>query len=178
MKITMITRILVLGLFTFAIAGCQPNAGSTIAIVDLEVVAEKLGKTKEMQTKIEQRQQELNQSLQQAKLTIQEQLQSAASKLGDMPDDAAKLLYLALEQEGKQRLESFRMEGENALMQFRLKVVQEFRDAMKPLSLEVAEQNGFAIVLTKTDTVVFAYSNEVDITDRLVKSIQTLAKEH
>jgi Skp family chaperone for outer membrane proteins len=177
MKSTSITRTLALVLVAVAMTGCQPKAGSSIAIVDLEVVAEKLGKSKEMQTKIEQRQQELNQSLQQAKSNIDGQLQSAAGKLGDSQDELARQQYVALEQEGRKRLETFRVEGESSLMQYRLQVVQQFRDTIRPISLTVAKRNGCNVVLTKTDTVIFAYASEVDITDEIVSSMQTTVKK-
>jgi Skp family chaperone for outer membrane proteins len=118
MKYTRFAMVVLLA--TLGLAGCDRAQKPSISIVDLDLVATKLGNDREILAEIEKKRGEL-----------------------DPP----------------------------SLARYQIALVQNYREKLRPITKMIAAERGCNIVLTKNDTVVFAYDDAVDITDATVAYI-------
>ncbi|MEM1296569.1 MAG: OmpH family outer membrane protein, partial [Verrucomicrobiota bacterium] len=48
-------------------------------------------------------------------------------------------------------------------------LVQNFRNEVRPVAVKIALERGFTIVLTKNEAVLFAYDDNFDITEEVIR---------
>lgn len=160
----------------------RPAGG--VAVVDLDLLAKRLGKDVEM-----------NQAVEQATASVNEQLKSIHEKLQkEYFDELAKIAPSAAEtEEGvvpaektaesaalKQRydrqLAQITAQAQEKLAQHRASVVERFRGEVRPVAEKVAAARGQSIVVTKNDQVVFAFLPQADITDEVLEKLSPQVK--
>jgi len=52
------------------------------------------------------------------------------------------------------------------------RLIHQFREEVRPVAQSVASELGLSMVVTKNDSVVFAFSSAVDITDRVAERMR------
>ena len=164
-----------LALSSLAYAGCNGVGSSSsgpVAVVDLDAVAQKLGKDKQILQLIEQRQVNLNEQLVATQNSLIQQLNQKKSEFGEISDDEAKQL-VQLQNEANKIVATTRVQAQSNLTNFQQEVVNRFRAEAKPIAMELAAKKGCRVVLSKNDSVVFAFDKTVDLTDDLVVAIQS-----
>lgn len=148
-----------------------PAATGGVAIVDLDEIARRLGRTEQMQQSITTQTEQLNQVL----AALQ---QDAAQKLDDLkvkvgphpsPEKASQLqnASVAINVE----LNKQRQIAEFKLGQHKQKMAAEFRQEARPHTERVARSRGFQTVVTKNDAMVFSFSDSVDITSAVYQAM-------
>ena len=161
--------------------GCSQHANSgygPIALVDLDAVAQKLGKDKEIMQMIEQRQVNLNEQVVATQNSLLQQLNQKKAELGDISDDKAKELD-QLQVKANTILASTRTQAQSNLTNYQLEVINRFRDEVRPIAMEIAAKKGFHLVMSKNDSVVFAFQETIDLTDEITAAMQSkLASSH
>lgn len=158
-----------------AIAGCdqltKPSNGP-VAVVDLDAVAQKLGKDKQIVQLIEQRQVSLNEQLSATQNSLIQQLNQKKSEFGELSDEETKQL-VQLKNQANNIIATTRTQAQSNLSSFQQEVVNRFRTEVKPLVMELATKKGCRMVLSKNDSVVFAFDSTVDLTDEVVATMKS-----
>lgn len=157
------------------VVGCNRNANSEngpVAVVDLDAVAKKLGKDKQILQMIEQRQVSLNEQVIAAQQSLIQQLNQKKLEFGEVSDEEAKELS-QLQTKANTILASTRTQAQSNLTNFQLDVVNRFRAEVKPIALELATRKGCRVVLSKNDSVVFAFDEAIDLTDEVTAVMQS-----
>ena len=166
---------LLVTLACLAPVGCEMGARSgngPVAVVDLDAVAKKLGKDKQILQMIEQRQLTLNEQFNAAQQSLIDQLNKKKSEFGELSEDESKQL-LQLQKQANSILASTRTQAQTNLTAFQQEVVDRFRAEAKPIAMEIAAKKGCRVVLSRNDSVVFAFDEAVDLTNEVVAAMQS-----
>ena len=171
-----LTAVLV-ALTCLAPTGCDRSTSSNlgpIAVVDLDAVAQKLGKDKQIVQMIEQRQVTLNAQVSATQKTLIDQLNKKKSEFGELSEEESKQLA-QLQNQANTILATTRTQAQTNLTAYQQEVVDRFRAEAKPIALEIAAKKGCRVVLSKNDSVVFAFDQTVDLTNEVVSAMQSKA---
>lgn len=156
-------------------AGCDRLSSSNngpVAVVDLDAVAQKLGKDKQILQMIEQRQVSLNEQVLATQNSLIQQLNQKKSELGEVSEEEAKQLA-QLQTQANKILATTRTQAQANLTNYQLEVITRFRAEAKPIAMELAAKKGCRVVLSNNDSVVFAFDSTVDLTDDLVAQLKS-----
>ena len=170
---------MVLGLcLTLAAAGCgsdEAPSGGGVAIIDLDLVAKRLGRDVQMTEVIQQRQTNLNQQLAVVQTSFEQQLNDKKAEFGEEPAEQDAQQLLNMQREAILKLNGVRQQAQGNIAQFQQAVINQFREEAKPIARQVAAEKGCPIVLTKNDTVVFAFDSVLDITEDVISRMSATA---
>jgi len=179
LKMFVRTSTLVAGLVFAFLVGCdrqdtKPTANTGgVAVIDLDVVAKELGRDVQMSNAAKQQADLLNEQLQQYQVTLHGQYDQKKIEFGAEPPESQEELekqraelQLIDRQLGTQ-LNQARAKAQQNLNAGKLRLIHQFREEVKPVAQSVASELGLSMVVTKNDSVVFAFSSAVDITDRV-----------
>ena len=155
-------------------ASSAPNG--TVAILDLDAVAKRLGRDVAIADQIKAEGETLASQLAKTKTELQSQLDSSAQALGDKPSDADKQKLVELGQSLNARLQSKQQEARQELSQKQLSLIQQFREEVKPIAQKIAAGKGMNTVLLRSDIVVLSADPSVDITDAVVAEMISSGK--
>ena len=160
-----------------AIAGCDRGATSSngpVAVIDLDAVAKKLGRDKQILQMIEQRQGTLNEQLTVTQNSLIQQLNQKKSEFGELSEEETKQLVL-LQNKANSILATTRTQAQSNLNGFQQEIIDRFRAETKPIVMELAAKKGCRVVLSKNESVVFAFDSTVDLTDEVAVYMQSKA---
>lgn len=159
--------------------GCQqsattppPTTTGGVAVIDLDAVAAQLGRDQQMLASINQQQAALQQQLTEAarayKQQIAERRQAAAAQQAPQGVTLA-----AFEQSAQARLDQAKQQAEQNLAAHQADLIRQFRDQIRPAVRRVARARGLSVVVTRNDSVLYDFTDAVDITDAVVAELQT-----
>lgn len=151
-------------------AGCDSirSSGGGVAVIDLDLAAQRLGRDGLMKEAIEQRQAYLNQQLATVQTSFQEQLASKKKEFGETPTEEQTQTLVNMEQEANVKLASIQQEAQANMTQFQQSLIIQFRDEAKPVAQKVAAEKGCKIVLTRNDNAMLVIDPAIDITEAMV----------
>jgi Skp family chaperone for outer membrane proteins len=66
-----------------------------------------------------------------------------------------------------------RVSAQAVLSQEQVALVQKFRDEVFPVAKEIAQERGFKTILLKSESVLFAWEPESEITEEVIKRMST-----
>lgn len=156
-------------LVTFAcvtFVGCDravSTGNGPVAVIDLDAVAKQLGRDKRIVQMIEERQVSLNSQMMKTQDSLIQQLNQKKVEFGDLSEEEATQLS-QLQKQANAILTTTRAQAQSNLTQFQQEVVDRFRAEAKPIAMELAAKKGCRVVLSKNDSVVFAFDEAVDLT--------------
>lgn len=165
----------------FCLVGCSYSSTSNqgnVAIVDLDEAAKQLGLSEQWSAQLTTQQTKVNEQLVNYQQQLNDQLQakqaevvatSATEETLAQPQQAELATY---QQELNGKLRQAKTQAEQHLTAARTQIIHNFRDMAKQISMEVALENGYDVVLTKNDSVVFNYSPNSDITAQVVQRLK------
>ena len=157
------------------IAGCDQftkTSNGPVAVIDLDAVAQKLGKDKQIVQMIEQRQVSLNEQLSATQNSLIQQLNQKKSEFGELSDEETKQL-VQLKNQANNIIATTRTQAQTNLNSFQQEVVNRFRTEVKPIVMDLATKKGCRMVLSKNDSIVFAFDSTVDLTDEVVATMKS-----
>jgi Skp family chaperone for outer membrane proteins len=174
---------LVCAALAFAVAACERPAAQTsstsngtIAILDLDAVAKRLGRDVAIADQLKAENDTLVTQLGKTKDELQSQLDSSAQAIGDKPTDADKQKLVELGQSLNARLQAKQQEARQELSQKQLTLIRQFREEVKPVAQKIAAGKGMNTVLLRSDIVVLSADPSVDITDAVVAEMISSGK--
>jgi Skp family chaperone for outer membrane proteins len=165
--------LLVLSVFAGIAAGCgtktveQPTArpAGGVGVVDLDVVAKRLGRDIEMNNLIEERIVSLNGRLTTLQGSMRRLYEEKRDKYGDDPtEEQLKELQAWQDRTDAQLLESKR-KAEVELSNYKQQLIDQFREQAKPVLREVAAARGLSIIIPKNNALLLTIDPAAEITD-------------
>jgi Skp family chaperone for outer membrane proteins len=149
-------------------AGVGVSKAGTVAIVDLDEVARRLGRDLEMSESVQDEQLAVNKELEQLRQSLKKQYEAAVDKAGEEPSEEERKKLQTLSQQIDLKFNQERQKKTNELSAYRVTLISRFREEVRPIAQEVAADRGLALVVTKIDNLIFAYDPEAEITDAVV----------
>ncbi|HEY3967927.1 MAG TPA: OmpH family outer membrane protein [Planctomycetaceae bacterium] len=144
----------------------QPSVGG-VGVVDLDVVAKRLGRNIEMKNAVEDRVTSLNKKLTTLQGSLRRLYEEKKEKFGDEPTEEQNAELRATEERMERELLDLKRKSEQELSDFRQALVDQFREEAKPVLREVAAARGLSIVIPKNDGLLLTIDPKVEITDEV-----------
>lgn len=147
------------------------SSHGSVAIVDLDEVARRIGRDKEMVESVQTQASALNSQL----IKIQNQANQELSKFRAGLNEDQQVTneeaqqYVRVQRSAQVKLSQIQQQAKVGLNQHRQQLVSQFRKDAQPIAAKIAKERGFDSVITRNDTVVFSFDEAVDITDDVVK---------
>jgi len=179
----------ILGLLLLASTGCNsektdaataektdaqpaaPQPLGAVAVIDLDEIARRLGRDVSMEKAVKQQETQLNQQLQTVQASYNQQINEKKLEFGDALNEEDAKLLLTMKRQANLNLNDARRRAQNELTQHRFKLISLFREEVKPVARDVAKSKGLSIIVTRNDTVIYAYDTAVDITDEVFEKV-------
>ncbi|CAK9037521.1 Outer membrane protein (OmpH-like) [Durusdinium trenchii] len=151
------------------------DSSAGIAIIDLDEVARQLGSDKQIVNSIKQRQAALNGKLVELAQNYTTEFNKQKEVIEAQPESNEGAVQLAsYEKQVNQRFNTAKAQARQNLTQHRSKLIQQFRDAVRPAARKVADDRGLSIIVTKHDNF-YDYDAECDITQEVVEVLRASA---
>ncbi len=152
------------------LCGCgsqeQQKVGG-VAVVDLVEVVKRIGHDAELNKSLKQEQESLNQKYQELQKSLSEKYDQEKKEFGEKPTEEQKKQLLQLQNKHRVLLDRERVGSQQQLYAFKQRLVNRFREQVKPAAREVAAEKGLTVVITKHEGVL-TVDDAVEITDEVV----------
>lgn len=147
-----------------------PAPARGVAVIDLDAVAAELGRDKQIAHAVQQRQKALNDRLVQLANGYVSQLEQhrEASK----EEEANKVQLAQYQEKANKSLGQARRQAEQDLSAHRLRLVQQFRSAVRPVARKIAEEKGYSLIITMQDGLLLDYEPDADITGEVAAALK------
>lgn len=159
-------------------AGCgwQSGGGATagsgaVAVINLDEIAARLGSDKQIAESINKRQGALRQKLVELAQSYTQQIEEQRKAL---PADQAKqadVTVASWQQQANANLNQVKQQAAQDLANHRTRLMEQFREHVKPVARRVAQRRGLTVIVTKNDSVVFDYVSTAEITNEVVDEL-------
>jgi Skp family chaperone for outer membrane proteins len=160
------------------IAGCgQKNQDQSVTkaekqvggvgVVDLDLVAKRLGRDIEMSNAVQERLASLNNKLTTLRGSLRRLYDEKKDKFGEEPTAEQEKELRATEDRMERELLDVKRKAEVELSNYRQQLVDQFREQAKPVLREVAAARGLSIVIPKNDGLLLTIDPAVEITDEV-----------
>lgn len=159
----------------------DPGLIKGFAVIDLDTIANRLGSDAKLQNALRQRQDQLNSELTNLRSNFarqikqqEELLQKKTQEEGNRertPEEQQQMASLV--QTLNVQLAQAQNTGQATLSQDQMKLIQIFREEVRPHAIKVANEKGFSIILTKNDAMLFDYDKSFDITEEVIRRMAT-----
>ena len=163
----------------FYLTGCGSDqrsiASGGVAIVDLDVVAQKLGHDVEIRQSVKQKQKSLNEQLTTMQAVFLNQQNQKKTDFGTILTSGEEEALRKLNAQLNIQLSRARKNAQLDLKLHRQSLVDAFREKLKPVIREVAAEKGLSIVIPKDKRLLLTVDPKVDITDEVIQKL--LAKQ-
>ena len=146
-------------------AGKADRAVGGVGVVDLDVVAKRLGRDIEMSNKVQEKLSELNNKLTTLQGSMRRLYDEKRDKQGDDPTDEQIRELQAWQDRTDAQLQESKRKAEVELNTFRQALIDQFREQAKPVLREVAAARGLSIVIPKNNALLLTIDPAVEITD-------------
>jgi Skp family chaperone for outer membrane proteins len=154
------------------IALLAPGPSGSVAVIDLNRVAQELGRDQQIVETIKSSDATLGQQL--ATYQTQLQQQFAEKKSQSETDDAAnnRVELVKYERVLNQQLSKARQNAQQSLGNQRRQLVLQFREEVTPIATAVAQERGLSVVVVETEAML-SHESHVDITDAVVARLRS-----
>ncbi|MDF1810958.1 MAG: OmpH family outer membrane protein [Verrucomicrobiales bacterium] len=138
-----------------------------VAIVDLDAVAKELGVLEYIAVTLDNMKVELDGNLNKLQQNLQAQMNKAIKDAGDKPSEEEQRKVALTNRELETQFQQERSKAAQSIQMEKLKLINNFREELKPHALEVAKKKKLNVVLNKVMPPVYAFDDSVDITKDL-----------
>lgn len=175
-----IGSLLVLGCYTALFVGCGSeeteltatgSSSGTVAIIDLDAVAKRLGTDVAMNNNVKQTQGNVNIQLTKIRQDLLKNLAEKKEEFGEEPTEEQQKELDALNAKSGAVLVQIQRQARTQFAQYRQGLINKFREQVKPTARKVAAKRGFSIVIPKNDALLITSDPSVDITDQVVEEM-------
>ena len=162
-----------------AFAIVTPNASAQkggVAIIDVDLIASELKVDQAVLSDLQAIEANLNGQLAQQQQQLQVQFDNARSQAGQAPTPQQQQALVNYNQQLNGQFNQVRTQAQQLLTTERINKINEFREKLSPIALEVAKEQNLHVVLSKTQQV-FAFAEAVDITQAVLKAAKEAGME-
>ncbi len=153
------------------VAKAEHQSVGGVGVVDLDLVAKRLGRNIEMKNAVEVRVASLNKKLTTLQGSLRRLYEEKKEKFGDEPTEEQTAELRATEDRMERELLELKRKSELELSDFRQALVDQFREEAKPVLREVAAARGLSIVIPKNDGLLLTIDPKVEITDEVASKM-------
>lgn len=139
-----------------------------IGYVDLHQVLEESQKGQQLKAELEQEFNTKQQQLDQKQQEVMQRRQRMEQQAMMMSEEKRQQEAMELQQEMEQLQQTY-LELQNELAQQEATATRELFDEMRTIAEEIAEEEGFTMVIEKTDTSILYAVDGLDLTDQLIE---------
>ena len=149
-----------------------------VAVIDLDAVARQIGWDTHMASDIQQRAESLNEQLEKYRAQLRQQFDDEKSAAvletegNQKTSQQQQARLVEIQRQLGTQLTQAQQQANEQLAAHRQTVIARVKEHVRPVAASVAAELGLATVLTKNDSVVFVYTEAVDITDRVVDRLR------
>ena len=158
------------------LGGCQQSnpisAAPVVAVVNLDQVADALGRKQAMETRLQEVDKELRQEITAKVQDIRGELQSAQKAAGAEPNAEKQNELRRLAAEARQRLQRVEIEAGRKAQATRLGLIRDFRSEVAPVAQRIAAGKGAKVALATNEFLLWSDSS-VDITQDVIQQMKT-----
>lgn len=141
-----------------------------VAIVDLDAVAQELGVLEYIAVTLDNQKVTLDGELKKMQQNLQAQMNKTVEDAGEKPSEDDQKKILLTNRELETQFQQARAKATQTLQVEKLKLINNFREELKPHALKVAKSKKLAVVLNKVMPPVYAYDDSVDITKEVTEA--------
>jgi Skp family chaperone for outer membrane proteins len=138
-----------------------------VGVVDLDLVAKRLGRDLEMKAAVEERLASLNQKLATLQGSLKRLYEEKKERFGDEPTEEQAEELRTTELRMERELLEVKRKSELELSAYRQSLVDQFREQAKPVLREVAAARGLSIIVPKNEGLLLTIDPQVEITDEV-----------
>jgi len=160
------------------VAGCTLTLNSAkaqgVAIVDLDAVAQELGVLEFIKVTLENSEFDKVAALTETQKALQAKMDKAITDAGAKPNEKLDKLspekqreVAIVNRELETQFQQSRAQAAQAIEIEKLKMIEAFRQELKPHAQAVAKKRGMSVVLNKVMPPVYAFEDSADITKEL-----------
>lgn len=154
------------------LAACKPlNWTNQIAVVNLNTVAQELGRNDTITRDVQTANNKLNTQLEQIAKDLQTQIDTEKSKLGKTPNKEEEEKFIQLVQQANNQLNQTKQVALQKSQQFQNSLVAEFRKEVSEVAKQIAQKNGYQTVLAVDDSLLWS-DESIDITKEVVTEMR------
>jgi Skp family chaperone for outer membrane proteins len=168
-------------------AGCglkpadQPEAKAAkavggVGVVDLDMVAKRLGRDIEMSNEVQERLTSLNNKLATLRDSLRRLYEEKQDRFGESPTEEQEKELQATRDRMDQQLLELKRKSEIELANYRQALVDQFREQAKPVLRDVAAARGLSIVIPKNNGLLLSIDPAVEITDEVATKMPASTK--
>ena len=156
--------------------GASKTAGG-VAIIDLDEIGKKLGRSEEIDKKVNELAKQRDQELLQLKAQYKAQYDDHKSKMSAEPTELETQELQRLEIGLNNQLRQAQGRARNEVGLLKQNLIKELRDEIEPHALAVAKSRGRDVVLSKLlqNSPLYAFAEEVDITAEVLAKMSPAA---
>lgn len=147
-----------------------------VGVVDLDMVAKRLGRDIEMSNDVQERLTSLNNKLSTLRDSLRRLYDEKKDRFGESPTEEQEKELLATRDRMDQQLLELKRKSEIELANFRQALVDQFREQAKPVLRDVAAARGLSIVIPKNNGLLLTIDPAVEITDEVATKMPASAK--
>lgn len=151
------------------IAGCGNGGGNSqaVAIVNLDKVLKMTGADLEINNAIQDRETQIRNGLANFQQQLEDALNKKRTEFGENPSEEQKQEIQAFQNQLIAQSQQARNQASQSLNNFQQEMFESFQQQVSPISLEVAKEKGYAIVLGQNPSIL-AFDTTIDITDEVI----------
>ncbi len=160
-----------IALFAFVTIGCDkpdPAPHGTIALLDLDAVAKRLGRDTAIAGQLKATNDTLVSGLAKSRDELQAKFDSSRQSVGETPTNEQAQQLAQLSQSMNSQLAAKQQAAQNELSTKQVELVSRFREEVRPVAQKAAEKKGMNLVLLRSDITVLYGAPAIDITDDVV----------
>ena len=147
--------------------GTSSRGSGAVAVIDLDAVAKELGRDRQIEEALKQREASLANQLTTMNANYQQQIDEKARAMGA----ANHPQVTTMKQTASQNLVKAKQQAQDNFEQYKQELVGRFREEVRPVAGNVAESRGLTVTVTKNDTV-YDFSPGVDITAEVIQRLR------
>ena len=158
---------------SFALVGCRESAPSQggVAVLDLDRVAAALGWEQSFNDAMSAKDRTLTSQVEQTKLSLERELKDLQDSYGLEPTDAQRIQLAQFTQQANEQFQGLVNAARQETVTFRTQLINQFRERVRPFAEDVARENGFALMVLRTDPV-YVILPEADVTGKVIQAMQ------
>ena len=149
----------------------RPEATRSVAIVDLDAVAKKLGRLDVMNEKIGRQGAEYDRQLDEFQAQLQASFDAKMRGFGQSPTNEQRSELALLAKQSNVRYAQAKQRAVAALRQYRTSLIAEFHEEAKPYALQIAKSRGMSMVIPKNQMLFLSYDSQLEITDAVAAAM-------
>lgn len=144
-----------------------------VAVIDLDAVAKDLGVLDYIANTLANKRFDLSKTLSSTQQSLQGQFNKALADAGKNPSEDAKKKLITTNQELQTQFRKQEVQVNQEFQILRQKLINDFRNELKPIALDVAKKKKLDVILNTVMPPVYAFGPAADIT----KDVTAAAKK-